>query len=423
MKNPEPAAVQLPATAPTDKSNGKADGKQYSMLELLELQARARAIRSQLALEPVTKIELEDSDSDTPISSTNNVSAKSNEISNITDNGENHKEAKPSAAKPLTEAPKPSRPIRLKRNFRQRQEHQNDDTPHANENETLREPTPPKTVELIQKEEKKSEVEPAVPNDDDIIPIVQEQEILCISSSDSDDEQRSKPKQPKKTYIQMPVIEKVEREPTEDELFLLKIKHDAKKIIEKPELSSKSGGENNSSDKDVNSESPASKSQTEEEPPEDGEIIEEEEVVQIHDDSSDESSHEEPKNDLKPLTEPEEKSEHGENSPNHSGEVDKSKEKTDNDKVDISSDTSDSETEDVSEKSEQTTKKSNIDDDDEDIIDLGKDDDLDFDVPEEPKVLTRQTRSKKSNTKKDSTNEEEFKVGFIYGYHKFLFIQ
>lgn len=36
------------------------------MLELIELEARARAIRSQLALEPVTKIELDDSDDEVP---------------------------------------------------------------------------------------------------------------------------------------------------------------------------------------------------------------------------------------------------------------------------------------------------------------------------------------------------------------------
>lgn len=159
MKNPEPVAV-LPTTASTDKANGKVDGKQYSMLELLELQARARAIRSQLALEPVTKIELDDSDSDTPNNSTNNVSAKSDDISNVTDNCESHKKTEPSTSKPQTEAPKPSRPIRLKRNFRQRQENQNDDTPHVNENNTAREPTPPKPVEVTQQEEK-SEIEPA----------------------------------------------------------------------------------------------------------------------------------------------------------------------------------------------------------------------------------------------------------------------
>lgn len=38
-----------------------------TMLELLELQMRARAIRSQLALEPITKIELDSSDNDEPV--------------------------------------------------------------------------------------------------------------------------------------------------------------------------------------------------------------------------------------------------------------------------------------------------------------------------------------------------------------------
>ncbi|XP_052891461.1 neurofilament heavy polypeptide [Anopheles moucheti] len=44
----------------TDEKNGEPKSeKEMTVLELLELQARARAIRSQLALEPVTKIEIE----------------------------------------------------------------------------------------------------------------------------------------------------------------------------------------------------------------------------------------------------------------------------------------------------------------------------------------------------------------------------
>lgn len=43
-----------------------AEKKEYSVLELLELQARARAIRSQLALEPVTKIELDGDEEEIP---------------------------------------------------------------------------------------------------------------------------------------------------------------------------------------------------------------------------------------------------------------------------------------------------------------------------------------------------------------------
>lgn len=53
-----------------------------TMLELLELQARARAIRSQLALEPVTKIDLGESDEEA-----------------AAENGDSHKPAQSSSSK------------------------------------------------------------------------------------------------------------------------------------------------------------------------------------------------------------------------------------------------------------------------------------------------------------------------------------
>lgn len=108
--------------------------KQYSILELLELQARARAIRSQLALEPVTKIELDDSDDETVDISKKPESTKPvEEVStneknktqgDVTEHFANKKSNEPTKSiSESTEEPRvpSSRPIRLKRNFRTRQ--------------------------------------------------------------------------------------------------------------------------------------------------------------------------------------------------------------------------------------------------------------------------------------------------------------
>ncbi|KAG5681349.1 hypothetical protein PVAND_010793 [Polypedilum vanderplanki] len=62
---------------PKSLLNKQPGPKEMTMLELLELQARARAIRSQLALEPVTKIEL-DSDDDDEENGQQSASEKSN---------------------------------------------------------------------------------------------------------------------------------------------------------------------------------------------------------------------------------------------------------------------------------------------------------------------------------------------------------
>ncbi|XP_059611725.1 uncharacterized protein LOC132258399 isoform X2 [Phlebotomus argentipes] len=59
-ERPKGIAKRRAKTDTNDKETE--EKKEYSVLELLELQARARAIRSQLALEPVTKIEIKESD-------------------------------------------------------------------------------------------------------------------------------------------------------------------------------------------------------------------------------------------------------------------------------------------------------------------------------------------------------------------------
>lgn len=111
--------------------------KQYSILELLELQARARAIRSQLALEPVTKIELDDSEDETAKNikepepkqrakkiSTSDKNETPKDVSGLasssTGNEEINEPAKPTSESTEQTRVPSSRPIRLKRNFRPR---------------------------------------------------------------------------------------------------------------------------------------------------------------------------------------------------------------------------------------------------------------------------------------------------------------
>ncbi|XP_049530685.1 clumping factor B [Anopheles darlingi] len=155
---------------PADERNGGGDAKsekEMTVLELLELQARARAIRSQLALEPVTKIEIdsehEDEDArqadvDTD-EETNRVTRKRASPKTVaTGSVENGKQLKTENS---TTEPQPRR-VRLKRNFRVRQAGDDSDadevssnatdklpTPAASEPEPCSEPKPAETVEQV----------------------------------------------------------------------------------------------------------------------------------------------------------------------------------------------------------------------------------------------------------------------------------
>ncbi|XP_049284404.1 ABC transporter F family member 4 [Anopheles funestus] len=115
---------------PTDERNGEPKSeKEMTVLELLELQARARAIRSQLALEPVTKIEIEseheaedgrhgdvDTDDETKQPAKMRIVSKSSESAK---NG-NH-------LKNENSAQQQTKRVRLKRNFRLRKVGDEDD--------------------------------------------------------------------------------------------------------------------------------------------------------------------------------------------------------------------------------------------------------------------------------------------------------
>lgn len=109
--------------------------------------------------------------------------------------------------------------------------------------------------------------------DDDIIPIIQEPEILCITSSDSENEDAQFLNKVKRSYITMPTVEKEIRPPTEDELFLEKVKQKTsievllKQNTEKgiEELSSKTEGSEKTGE---------DAAKAVDEAPEDGEIVE-----------------------------------------------------------------------------------------------------------------------------------------------------
>ncbi|KAJ6636563.1 hypothetical protein Bhyg_15154 [Pseudolycoriella hygida] len=211
-----------------DSGSGK---KEISVLELLELQARARAIRSQLALEPVTKIEL-DSDNDSDGSS-NHKSVK-NKTSTTSENRKGQTEKvnveSRNAAKETNgmQVIKPTvpkvKPVRLKRNFRQRQNEDydpdDDDETRSVENaeakdiekKSVDEKQENITVDVKQRRESERSLSP------DLIPIIQEPETYCISS-DSDENSSNVPK-----YITYPTVVREKLPETEDEKFLKKIK-------------------------------------------------------------------------------------------------------------------------------------------------------------------------------------------------------
>lgn len=431
------------------------------MLELLELQARARAIRSQLALEPVTKIELDDSDVESEEQSNakekNQNAATSSAVPTQKNTSQKEKSPSKHAEKQQSKVVAP-RPVRLKRNFRQRQtEGYESDETHETQQPSEKEKTNVDAEEIaeepIGKEpspEKSSppvkETEPAaVANDDDVVPIIAEPEVLCISSSDSESDDKSTSSKVKK-YINMPVVEKADRPPTEDELFLLKIKEKSEAKLKSDSVINKDGkttertkdtNDSQSVEKDNNHQQTDAENAMHEEEMEDGEIVEEDEIFEIAE-SPERPPDEEVEKTQETVT-PVEKTA-TEKDAEQSDEIDK---KQDNDDDDDGSSSSSSESDDEkkssdgessdgdsdsSEKKSKSLTKSTVDDDDADIIDLGKDEDLDFEqldemsaACEEPKKVKspRRTRSKtKSRKSEDREKSAEPKVN-IFSRNRF----
>uniref|UniRef100_A0A182T711 Uncharacterized protein n=1 Tax=Anopheles maculatus TaxID=74869 RepID=A0A182T711_9DIPT len=143
----------------TAKRSKKAE-KEMTVLELLELQARARAIRSQLALEPVTKIEIDSEhegddggrhgDVDTDDESKQTGSKASEQAKN----GNHFK-------KENNNAQQQTKRVRLKRNFRIRKVGDEDDDEHeessSNPPDNGREKSTEQALDALEPDEKVTE--------------------------------------------------------------------------------------------------------------------------------------------------------------------------------------------------------------------------------------------------------------------------
>ncbi|XP_005187116.2 ABC transporter F family member 4 [Musca domestica] len=189
---------------------------QISVLELLELQARARAIRSQLALEPVTKIEVDSDKEDGPDRDEQSSSKKSKKPHKSDKNERKRtsstRESQDSSNNISRSSDKESetrktKKVKLKRNYRNSSAHNNEDEEgektkstettanetsiskdnDASEKRTANSSSQQESVEKIKKEKASRSPSP------DVIPIVAEPETLLIN--DSSDEETGKNRQ------------------------------------------------------------------------------------------------------------------------------------------------------------------------------------------------------------------------------------
>lgn len=222
------------STEASNKNGDKKSEKEMTVLELLELQARARAIRSQLAQEPVTKIEL-DSDEEaekaaapTPASkktSTTNNSSGRAETAPGTDVGGSSKQSSSSSRTSPAKEQQPKR-VRLKRNFRVRQVG-DEDVPEEGAQPQQRVEESQKSVsrerESRSKSKEKEKVDKIVedkPKEEassksrdsspEVIPVIPSPETLCISSDSEEEKERKK-----KASIFVDNIEELDRQAKE----------------------------------------------------------------------------------------------------------------------------------------------------------------------------------------------------------------
>lgn len=163
--------------------------KEYSVLELLELQARARAIRSQLALEPVTKIELEEDEPETADQSSkekepNLETEKKSKSTKSVSSQSKLKNGNPSTSAPIKKVkekiPDVNPGIKIKRNFRKR-------------SEDKEEP----------KEKIKADHDRARESSPEVMTILASPETLCISS-DEEEKVINGTKSPEKVSVTAP---------------------------------------------------------------------------------------------------------------------------------------------------------------------------------------------------------------------------
>lgn len=435
------------ATANPTANNGTV--KKATVLELLELQARARAIRSQLALEPVTKIELDDSD----VENVNDASELAQPVAEqptgsvaaVLD------EAQATSTRPQLELAEPialepvQRPIRLKRNFRTRNTDNDDDgqgedaagEKSTNEPEEQRDNGDDTATNGTAKD-----ASPKIPEKErslspDIIPIIKEPEILCISSSDESDHDDEKTRSG--SYIKMPTASKENRPETEDEIFLRKVKESAlgkntaangnepetapagdaantvdAQSIKKPDDETgknATGGENSNVVSDLNKNPPKAPEPDPE--PEEGEIIEddvEEALTVVNIDDSSNSSHDSKSSQSSGSSSG--SSSHSSNSSRarddgklpETGEINTANTSANSDIMELKAETSEVPIDDAKNGAAIEAKVQNEsiadEEEDDDIIDLGKDEDLDFDM-----APSNESPPKKRKTDKEVADE------------------
>ncbi|EDS26263.1 conserved hypothetical protein [Culex quinquefasciatus] len=204
------------STAAASKNGDKKSEKEMTVLELLELQARARAIRSQLAQEPVTKIEL-DSDEEADKVAPTSKKPTTNSVPPAD-------AAKPSSKSSKTTLPAKNQPkrVRLKRNFRVRQV--GDEEPPEEDGEQQaaeqvqksvsrresRSKSKEKVAEAKPSEETKEESAKSRDSSPEVIPVIPSPETLCISSDSEEEKERKR-----KASIFVDNIEELDRQAKE----------------------------------------------------------------------------------------------------------------------------------------------------------------------------------------------------------------
>ncbi|XP_043647051.1 cell surface glycoprotein 1 [Drosophila teissieri] len=202
-------------------SNGnenKESGGQMSVLELLELQARARAIRSQLAMEPITKIEVK-SDDDNDEVPAGKVQRKEKEKRSTKKKDSGKRKPQESATATSLSQPDisskeqqaPRKRIKIKRNYRQ--------TSRSPEKEGPPPTSAPSPKTLVSGNDlnklPRSKSRSASP---DVIPIQTEPETLLISDSTDDEATKKKTIETTKQVETDPPAPVVESEPEEGEV-------------------------------------------------------------------------------------------------------------------------------------------------------------------------------------------------------------
>ncbi|XP_017842023.2 cilia- and flagella-associated protein 251 [Drosophila busckii] len=191
-----------------DKTNETKEPEgQISVLELLELQARARAIRSQLAMEPITKIEVKsDDDSEEEQEKQRKEKSKEKRSHKSDKRKSSEQQATTNGTQRQQQEAAPQKRIKLKRNYRKTAEEQA---------EPVKQPPQEPQRKSVSKSRSASP---------DCVPITAETETLLISDSTDEDEakqqqQKEQPKQPAAVELPLPAPEPAEEsEPEEGEV-------------------------------------------------------------------------------------------------------------------------------------------------------------------------------------------------------------